>query len=293
VGSLFVVVVLSKVVRPPLLLRRPGRRRKKSRLLRELVFGPFLEIVSGNGKEYPGIKWNLFSLPSKAEAELSGLTFEQYSDFVFNSMLGVNWLSVKEEMQTAKEVIDYAEDVHIYVPSMTDLHLSLRDRGAKLCYGEYNLPDGEFFYGPVEGSLRGFITFPYKTKYDGTLVSNIRLVFGEDGRVKESSAAEGRAFLEEVLCSPGADMPGELGIGCNTGIKRPMTNILFDEKMGGTIHLAMGSSYLKYGLHEGGGKNASDHHWDMICDLRKVYGMADGEIYVDGKLIQKDGKWCF
>ncbi|MBR9700450.1 aminopeptidase [Candidatus Woesearchaeota archaeon] len=263
-------------------------------LYSEIVKGPFLERMAGNGKEWPGVKWNLFGYPYEAQAKSMGLDFDTYSDFVFNSILGIDWNDVGNRMRDAKKVLDGAKDVHILVPGKTDFHLSLEERGAKICNGKKNMPDGEFFYGPVEGSARGHITFPYKANYQGVIVENVRLEFNDDGRIYLDTVTSdvGYDSLVKILSNDGADMPGELGIGCNYGITRPSGNTLFDEKMDGTIHVAMGDSF-KEDFSDGGGLNSSPVHWDMICELRPVNGNPGGEIYVDDKLVQKNGIWTF
>lgn len=112
------------------------------------------------------------------------------------------------------------------------------------------------------------------------------------GKIVKFSAEKNHKFLESMLNLKGAKRIGELGIGCNYGVKKYINNLLFDEKIGGTIHLALGDSY-KRDLMDGGGKNYGEIHWDLVCDLRKINGLPGGEIYVDGKLVQRHGKWIF
>jgi aminopeptidase len=143
------------------------------------------------------------------------------------------------------------------------------------------MPSGEIYTGPVENSAEGHITFDFPICYQGREIDGIRLAFRK-GRAVEISAGKNEAFLKSMLAAdPGAARLGELGIGTNYGIGRFIKMILFDEKIGGTIHLALGRS-----LQGTGGRNKSAIHWDMIKDLRK-----GGAIYVDGKLFQKDGKF--
>ena len=143
------------------------------------------------------------------------------------------------------------------------------------------MPSGEIFTGPVENSAEGFIEYDYPVCSAGREIDGIRLVFRK-GVVVEATASKNEKFLREMLkADAGASRLGELGIGTNVRIQRFIKNILFDEKIGGTIHLALGQSYA-----ETGGKNVSAIHWDMIKDLRK-----GGAIYVDGKVFQKDGKF--
>jgi aminopeptidase len=141
------------------------------------------------------------------------------------------------------------------------------------------MPCGEVFTGPVEDSANGVVYFGVPVAVAGREVSGVRLRF-EEGKVVEASAEKGEEYLNSMLdADAGARYLGELGIGTNYGIPRATKNILFDEKLGGTVHLAIGRSYK-----ETGGKNDSSVHWDLICDLRQ-----GGELRVDGDLIEKDG----
>jgi aminopeptidase len=145
--------------------------------------------------------------------------------------------------------------------------------------GTYNMPSGEVFTGPVEDSAEGHIRFDYPVCHAGREVDGVRLVFRK-GRVVEASATKNEKFLLAMLdMDTGARRLGELGIGTNYGIRKFIKNILFDEKIGGSIHLALGQSY-----EETGGKNQSALHWDMIKDLRR-----GGALYLDGKVFQKNG----
>jgi aminopeptidase len=143
------------------------------------------------------------------------------------------------------------------------------------------MPDGEFFTGPVEDSAEGEITFHLPATYAGREVAGVKFRF-EGGKVVEATAGRGEEFLNEMLDSDeGARRLGELGIGTNFGITQGTGEILLDEKIGGTVHLAVGASYP-----DTGGVNESAVHWDMICDLRQ-----GGEIVVDGETLEKDGKF--
>src|SRR5262249_17189212 len=164
----------------------------------------------------------------------------------------------------------------------TDLRLSLIGRTGEVDEGHTNMPGGEFFYSPLEESAEGVIEFSeFPSSYQGHEFAGIRLVF-RDGAVVDASATKNEAALHEMLDrDDGARRIGELGIGCNPGLKRPMNHVLFDEKMDGSIHLALGQSYEKVG-----GKNESSIHWDIVKDLR-----ADGRIELDGKPVQENGRW--
>jgi aminopeptidase len=146
--------------------------------------------------------------------------------------------------------------------------------------GRRNFPSGEFFTGPVEDSAEGMITFNVPATYGSHAIEDVRLVFHE-GKVVEASAMHGQAFLEEMLeLDAGARYLGEFAFGNNARVNRAIRNTLFDEKMGGTVHLALGASYP-----ETGGVNQSALHWDMVCDLRH-----GGEVWVDDVLFLKGGK---
>ena len=144
------------------------------------------------------------------------------------------------------------------------------------------MPDGEVFYSPVEDSAEGVITFAeFPAVYLGHDVFGARLVFRE-GTVVEARADEGEEFLQQVLATDeGASRLGELGLGCNPRITRFTRNVLFDEKIDGTVHLAVGASYTY-----AGGQNESAVHWDMVKDLRR-----GGELHLDGEVVQRDGRW--
>ena len=163
----------------------------------------------------------------------------------------------------------------------TDLTLDTGGRRWIPCVGEHNMPDGEFFTGPIEDSANGEIAFSFPASYGGRTVSGVHFRF-EDGKVVDASAEQGEDFLIEMLdTDEGARRLGELGIGTNYGIATGTKEILLDEKIGGTVHLAVGMSYP-----ETGGENSSAVHWDMVCDLRE-----GGSISVDGVELQRDGRF--
>jgi aminopeptidase len=168
------------------------------------------------------------------------------------------------------------------VGERTDLTLSLAGRSGAIEDGHINMPGGEVFYAPVEDSAAGEVTFcEFPALYFGHEVSGVRLVF-ERGEVVEATAASGEEFLLKTLeTDAGSRRLGELGIGCNPGIRRFTKNVGFDEKIDGTCHLAIGNSYSSVG-----GMNLSSVHWDMVKDLRN-----GGRVYLDGVLVQEDGRW--
>jgi aminopeptidase len=161
----------------------------------------------------------------------------------------------------------------------TDLKLGIAGRRFIPCDGEHNMPDGEFFTGPIEDSVEGEVTFHLPATIGGREVSGVRLRF-ESGKVVDATAERGEEYLISMLdTDEGARRLGELGIGTNFGIEAGTRSILLDEKIGGTVHLAVGASYP-----ESGGVNESAVHTDMVCDLRR-----GGRLEVDGEVLQEDG----
>jgi aminopeptidase len=189
-----------------------------------------------------------------------------------------DWKKVHEQQQRICEHLDKTREIRV-VGEDTDLTLSVEDRKWINCSGKENMPDGEVFTGPVENSANGTIRFTYPGIVSGREVEDIKLTF-KDGKVVGASASKGNDFLQQTLKIEGADRIGETAIGTNCGITRFTKNMLFDEKMGGTIHMALGNSYP-----ESGGKNRSAIHWDILKDMKK-----DGEIYADDKIFYKKGK---
>ncbi len=231
-------------------------------------------------------RWALTLFPTEALAQESEMGLDDYEEFVFEAM-ALNeddpvryWREKAREQQRLIERLEEADEVRI-TGLQTDLTLSVKDRKFLNGDGSHNMPCGEIFTGPVEDSANGEVYFGIPVAVGGREVSGVRLRF-EEGRVVGSSAEKGEEYLSAMLdADDGARYLGELGIGTNYGIPRATKNILFDEKLGGTVHLAVGRSYEKTG-----GKNESSVHWDLICDLRK-----GGELYADGELLQKDGKF--
>ena len=226
------------------------------------------------------VRWAIAQYPTEAAAAEAGMALPEFADFVYSACL-LDWDAEEKRMRGIKERFDRAERVRI-VGDETDLTLSVQGREGVVSAGFRNMPDGEVFYCPVEDSAEGAITFSeHPAVYLGNDVERARLVFRE-GRVVESSAEAGEEFLQQVLrTDDGASRLGELGLGCNPGITRFTRNVLFDEKIAGTVHLAVGASYTYTG-----GKNESAVHWDMVKDLR-----PGGEVSVDGELVQRDGRW--
>jgi aminopeptidase len=226
------------------------------------------------------IPWVSCAYPTEGLAQDAGLTLEQFEDVLYGACL-IDWDAEGERLRRYAGRFDAAEEVRI-VGAGTDLRLSLAGRTGEVDEGHTNMPGGEFFYSPLEDSAEGVIEFSeFPSSYQGHEFAGIRLVF-RDGVVVDASATKNEAALHEMLDrDEGARRIGELGIGCNPGLTRPMNHVLFDEKMDGSIHLALGQSYEKVG-----GTNESSIHWDIVKDLR-----TDGRIELDGEPVQENGRW--
>ena len=226
------------------------------------------------------VRWAVVEYPTAAAAEQAGMSLEEYTDFVFDACL-LDWDAEEGRMREIKARFDRGRSVRI-VGAETDLTIGIDGREGIVSAGFRNMPDGEVFYSPVEDTAEGVITFAeFPAVYLGHDVFGARLVF-RGGAIVEASAEEGEGFLKQVLATDdGASRLGELGLGCNPRITRFTRNVLFDEKIDGTVHLAVGASYTY-----AGGKNESAVHWDMVKDLR-----PGGELSLDGEVVQRDGTW--
>ncbi len=232
------------------------------------------------------IDWVICPFPAPAFAQEGNMGTFEYKEFVYNA-LALNeenpvehWEKMKEEQAVIVEILNKGKELRI-VGEDTDLTLGIEGRNWINACGDKNLPDGEVFTSPIEDAVNGTIRFTYPGIYMSKEVENIWLKF-KDGKVIESSASKGQEVLDKVLEVENADILGEVAIGTNYGIQRFTKNMLFDEKMGGTIHLALGN-----GFKEIGSKNESTIHWDILKDMKS----EDSVIYLDGKEIYKAGKW--
>jgi aminopeptidase len=231
-------------------------------------------------------RWALTLYPTEAFAAEADMSLAQYEDFFYGACLADDddpvtaWERQSEQVRRLADWIQGREEVHVVGPG-TDIRLGVSGRHWIPCYGSHNMPDGEFFTGPVEDSVNGEVSFSFPAVYGGREVTGVRFRF-EDGKVVDASADRGEEYLHEMLdTDPGARRLGELGIGTNYGIAEATKEVLLDEKLGGTVHMAIGASYP-----ESGGVNESAVHWDLVCDLR-----SGGSITVDGEELQKDGQF--
>jgi aminopeptidase len=229
-------------------------------------------------------RWCLTVYPTEAMAQEANMSLSDYREFVYGAgMLNEDdpvafW---KEEAVRQQVLIDWmtGRKQAVLKGENVDLTMSIDGRKFIPCAGDENFPDGEIFTSPVEDSVNGWIRFKYPAIFAGQEIEDIELWF-ENGKVVKEKASKNQELLTSQLdIDEGARYLGEWGIGTNYGITKFTKNMLFDEKIGGTIHLAVG-----LGFPEAGGKNESGTHWDMLCD------MADSEVTVDGDLFYKDGK---
>jgi aminopeptidase len=233
-------------------------------------------------------RWLTTLYPTTAYAQDSDMSLEEFEDFVYHachvddpgSDPVAYWNKVRDEQDTIVKALNGHDKVEVRGPNC-DLTLSIKDRIFKNACGKNNMPDGEVFTGPVEDSVNGWIRFSYPSAYRGNEVEGVELRF-QDGRVTEASAARNEAFVLKMLdTDEGARYVGEFAVGTNYGVDRTTKNILFDEKIGGSMHMALGAGYP-----ETGNTNKSAIHWDLISDMRD-----GGEIVVDGEVVYKDGKF--
>jgi aminopeptidase len=227
------------------------------------------------------VPWVVCQYPTAALAQEAAMSTEGFSEFLYGACL-LDWEAERDRMRRYAERFDDASEIRI-VGEGTDLRLSVEGRKMLVDAAGANMPGGEFFCSPVEDSAAGVITFSeFPAVYAGREVQGIRLAF-EGGVVVDASADTAEEFLLTTLDrDDGARRLGELGVGCNPGITRHMKNTLFDEKIDGTVHLALGNGFPNLG-----GSNVSGVHWDIVKDLR----MRGARIELDGEVVQREGAW--
>jgi aminopeptidase len=225
-------------------------------------------------------RWVIANFPTDALAQEADRSLVSYTDFVFSAVNKVDWNKLRKRQEVIRRKIDKTKTVRILAPG-TDLSLNIAGRKAVNAAGEFNMPDGEIFTSVIENSAEGIVSYSYPAIFMGREFEEVKLLF-KKGKVVRTEARKGAEALNKILnMDGGARKIGELGFGNNYQIKTFSKDILFDEKIGGTIHIALGKGYK-----ETLSKNISSLHWDMICDLR-----IKGEIWFDKKLVQKNGKW--
>jgi len=228
---------------------------------------------------------SLCQFPTQAAAQEAGMSLSEHQRFVYSACRldeddpVAAWLEVRQEQQRYVDYLNKCSNIH-YQSTDVDITFSCKGRTWINSDGRANMPSGEVFTGPVEGSVNGRIKFTYPAIVMGNEVEGVELVV-KDGRVESWSATRGKDFLDHIFTLDGARYFGEVAVGTNYRIQRFTKNILFDEKIGGTIHMAIGQSYIQTG-----GKNQSPIHIDLIADMKN-----GGTITADGEVIYRDGKF--
>jgi len=256
----------------------PERQARRSRAHKHLL-NRFMERAAAGE-----LRSVVTAFPTDASAQDADMSLEDYENFVYRAGLldrddpVAEWQALGGRLSGLAGWLGGKREIRV-VAGGTDLTLGVEGRTWVSSEGRENFPDGEVFTGPVEASVAGTVRFTYPAGYGGRRISGIELEF-ERGEVVRSRAERGEEFLSEMLAvDPGARRVGEFSFGLNEAVEEFTGNTLFDEKMGGTVHLALGASYP-----ETGGKNDSALHWDIVCDLRH-----GGEVYADGELVYRDG----
>ena len=258
-----------------------GRVSRRIGSRRQLV-NRFWERIDAEEATWVGTRF-----PTDAHAQDAEMSMPEYEDFVYGACHVrdgedpvAHWRKVSAELGGRARDLEKARELRIVGPD-TDLRLGVGGRRWLAADGRLNMPDGEIFTSPLETDTEGEVRFSFPAIFHGRAVEDVRLRF-EGGRVVEAEAKTANDYLQSLLdMDEGSRILGELAFGMNYEIDRFTRDILFDEKIGGTIHLALGASFRKLG-----GENDSGLHWDMICDLR-----SDGEVYADGELVWKAGRF--
>ncbi len=247
---------------------------EKITLRQKLVQPIFEKMIDKN-------RWVLTYYPTPAMAQEAGVAFDWLVDFYYQACL-VDYQKMGRQLKSLEAILDKGKEVRI-VGKNTDLHFSIRGRLAQAAYGQANIPDGEVFLAPLEKSVEGKIYFDLPTIYAGAEVEGIYLELRR-GKVVTARADHGQVALEKILATDeGARYFGEFAIGANYNIKQAMKNTLFDEKIGGTIHMALGRAYRE---KRGGGTNKSAIHWDIVKDMR----LPKHQVLVDDRVVLDAGK---
>jgi aminopeptidase len=258
----------------------PNRRQRQLTAQRQVAIRRRDRIASGEHR------WCGTLSPTEGHAQDADMSLEDYEDFVFRACHVLDddplehWRQVGERLQARAEELDSVRELRI-VGEDTDLTVVVEGRTWRPAYGRQNVPDGEVYTSPVETGVNGTIRFGFPAVFGGREIDDARLVL-ENGRVVAAEAAGGEDYLRSLLeLDEGASGVGEIAFGLNYEIDRFTRNILFDEKIGGTMHMALGM-----GFEALGGQNRSALHLDLICDLRR-----EGEVYADGELVWRNGQF--
>jgi aminopeptidase len=259
---------------------------KARSLARGVISEVFMKRIAAKGRKR--LRWVGTQFPCASSAQDAEMSMRDYAEFVFNAGLlhlpdpAAAWRKVRASQQKVCDVLNKAREVRFVTPQGTDLTVGVEGRYWVNADGTANFPDGEVFSAPIEDSTEGVVRYSFPAVYGGREVTDVVLRF-RNGKVVEATASKNEAFLHNMLeQDAGAKILGEIAIGTNYSITQYTRNTLFDEKIGGTFHAALGAAY-----GECRGKNKSALHWDMVCDLRQ-----GGRIEVDGKVISKDGRFA-
>ncbi len=232
------------------------------------------------------LKWVIADFPTNALAQEAKMSLEEYTEFLIKSCYlheddpVSKWIEIGEKQEKIADYLNKKSKIRI-VGDKTDITFNVAGRIWKSCAGECNFPDGEVYTSPVEDSANGQIYFDFPQLYRGNEAQKVLLTL-KDGKVVDAKAEKGEDFLNNMLdMDEGSRFVGEIAIGTNDMIQDVTGNILFDEKIGGSIHMAVGASYP-----DTGGKNVSGLHWDLIKNMKN-----GGQIYADDELIYENGKF--
>ena len=258
----------------------PGKQRIQRQARRELMETYMKRSADGD------LRWVITNYPCQAYAQEADMSLKDYEDFVYKATFADQpqpvkaWEKIHAEQKRLIDWLKGKKQVNVSGPNV-ELSLSIENRTFINSDGHKNMPSGEIFTGPLEDSVNGWVKFTYPAINAGREVDGVELQF-TDGKVTKAKASKNEDFLITMLDSDDrARYLGEFAIGTNYGIQKFTKNILYDEKIGGTIHMAVGAGYP-----ETGSINKSSIHWDFICDMRD-----DSEIFVDGELFYKNGKF--
>lgn len=234
------------------------------------------------------LKWTGTQFPCLANAQDAEMSLAEYEEFVFGAGLldrddpAAEWKKIADCQQHLADTLACAKEMHITTPQGTDIRFGVRGRAWVNCCGHENFPDGEVFTGPIEDATDGRVAYSFPASHGGREVTDIVLTF-KGGKVVDAAASKNEEYLIKMLDQDGGSrVVGELALGTNYSVTRYTRNTLFDEKIGGTFHVAVGSGYP-----ETGSKNQSGLHWDMVCDLRQ-----GGTVRVDGDVISENGRFA-
>jgi len=275
------------------LSRVDPQRQGKASAARKPIFKVFMERAAKKD-----LRWCGTLFPTLANAQDAEMSLRQYEDFVFAA--GhldqpdpvAMWKDIEQRQQKVVDHLTGTQQIHFQTANGTDLTVNVQGMTWVNCCGHENFPDGEVFTGPnlnaPDGGVNGIVRYSFPAVHNGREVHDIELTF-EKGRVVNAKASKNQEFLTQMLDQdPGARSLGEIAIGTNYQVQQYTKNTLFDEKIGGTFHAAVGAGYP-----ETGNTNESGLHWDMVCDLRRSATGGGGTITVDGEVISRDGKFVF